>query len=377
MLAAFAVFAMTPIYQASATILIESQQANVVSIEQVYGLDTRNLQYFKTQFEILKSRPLVEDVISALQLSEYPEYEVAEGSSSTMMNWRDWMPGSMSRQPTPTPSDSLQERIEIYYDHLTIAPRRDTLLVDVHFESIDPVLAASVANGHAQAYILGVFESRDSVTDSAESWMLERLADLQANLLKSEQRLQEFREQEQLIDVEGLKTLPSREINELTSHLIEVRSELSQARIAYAQVYQGADAPLEVLRGIPAILDDELVQDLQQVEAQAQGKVAELAKRYGPAHTKMIAAQSELSAATENLSIQRRNVAEAIKNKFEAAEAEEIELVRALERAKQQYQQIGRKESDLLALVREGDTNRELYELFYNRISETAATGGL
>jgi len=95
LLAAFAVFAMTPIYQASATILIESQQANVVSIEQVYGLDTRNLQYFKTQFEILKSRPLVEDVISALQLSKYREYNVAERSSSTMMNWRDWMPGSM------------------------------------------------------------------------------------------------------------------------------------------------------------------------------------------------------------------------------------------------------------------------------------------
>ncbi len=73
LLAALLVFAMTPIYTASVTILIESQQANVVSIEEVYGLDTRNQQYYKTQFEILKSRPLVENVIDTLQLPKYPE----------------------------------------------------------------------------------------------------------------------------------------------------------------------------------------------------------------------------------------------------------------------------------------------------------------
>jgi succinoglycan biosynthesis transport protein ExoP len=33
------VFAMTPIYQASATLLIESKQAKVVSIEEIYASD--------------------------------------------------------------------------------------------------------------------------------------------------------------------------------------------------------------------------------------------------------------------------------------------------------------------------------------------------
>src|SRR2546430_2486635 len=41
LLTTLVVFAMTPIYRASATLLIESQAANVVSIEEVYGLDTR------------------------------------------------------------------------------------------------------------------------------------------------------------------------------------------------------------------------------------------------------------------------------------------------------------------------------------------------
>jgi len=377
LLAALVVFAMTPIYQASVTVLIESQQANVVSIEEVYGLDTRNQQYYKTQFEILNSRPLVEDVINTLQLPKHAEYSVVENNSKLRLNWRDWVPFALAGQSKPTELDSLQEVVEIYYDHLSIDPMRDTQLVNVYFESAEPALAASVANSHAQAYIQSVLEARAGVTDSAETWMLERLAGLQDNLLASERRLQEFREQEQLIDVEGLKSLPVREINELTSRLVSVRAELSQARIAYVQVYQWRNAPLEDLRGIPAILDDKGVQELQKAEAQTQRRVAELAKRYGPAHPKMIAAQSQLSKATENLRNQRRSVAAAIKNKYEAAREEEVELVKALDRAKQRYQEIGSKESELLALQRERDTNRKLYDLFYNRISETTAAGGL
>ena len=377
LLAALLVFAMTPNYEASATILIESQQANVVSIEEVYGLDTRNQQYYATQFEILKSRPLVEDVVKILDLISHPEFAPEDQGSRLALNWRAWLPFALAGQSHQAKPDPLEEVIEAYYDKLTIEPIPDTQLVNLHFESEDPALAASVANSHAQAYIHSVLEARAGVIDSAATWMLERVSGLQDNLLASEQRLQEFREQEQLVDVEGLKSLPAREINELTSQLLEVRGELSQARIAHTQVYQGSDAPLEDLGGIRAVLDDRGVQELQKAEAQAQGKVAELAKRYGPAHPKMLAARAELSEATENLHNQRRSVATAIKNKFEAARAEEVELVRALDRAKQQYQGIGRKESELVALQLEADTNRNLYDLFYNRISETTATGGL
>ena len=78
------VFAMTPIYRASTTLLIESQEAKVVSIEEVYGLDTRNQDYFATQFEILGARPIAESVVDSLQLIEQPEFRPD--------NKRSWLP---------------------------------------------------------------------------------------------------------------------------------------------------------------------------------------------------------------------------------------------------------------------------------------------
>src|ERR1700694_1358242 len=53
LLTTLVVFAMTPIYRASTTLLIESQAAHVVSIQEVYGLDTRSQDYLATQIEIM------------------------------------------------------------------------------------------------------------------------------------------------------------------------------------------------------------------------------------------------------------------------------------------------------------------------------------
>lgn len=376
LLAAIVAFTRTPIYRASATLLIESKPVQVVSIEEIYGLDTRSQEYYATQFEILRGRPLAEQVVESLDLTEHRTYGRGEGKS-VLSEWRDWLPFSDSGHPAAIAGDPLQAVIKEYFRNLSIQPVRNTQLVHVHFESEDPALAARVANAHAQAYIDSMVDARLTVTESAAAWMTERLAEMEEALLESERQLQEYREQEKLIDVDGLRSLPAREVNDLTSRLVEVRRSLSRAEIAYLQFAGLEDASAEVLQGIPAMLEDELVREFLQAEAAARQKVAELQKRYGPQHPVMIAAQAELAEARSNLRAQQSSVAAAIRKEYEAARAEEAALVRALGEAKQRYQEVGRKESQLSALQRVVDTNRKLYELFYNRVSETSATEDL
>ena len=66
LLTALVVFAMTPIYSATALVHIQPNQANVVSIEEVYGVDTRRQDYHETEVAILKSRPVAAKVVDAL-----------------------------------------------------------------------------------------------------------------------------------------------------------------------------------------------------------------------------------------------------------------------------------------------------------------------
>jgi len=363
------VYAMTPVYQASAIVHIQSEQANIVSIEEVYGIDARRDDYYNTQAEILKSRTIAGKVIDAHGAvppapSALPSFDL-----------RSLLPFKPPEPPGgPVNIDPREGQITAYLSGLTIAPILRTQLVRIYYESPDPRRAASYANAHAGAYIESILDARLSVTQSASSWMGKRVEELRLNLQESESRLQAYREQEKLIDAEGIQALPTLRINDLSARLVDARRRLSTTRIAYLQVYGESSGSIE---SVPAVLDNPAVQQFRQVQAQAEQRVAELAKRYGPKHPKMIAAQSELAEATENLQAQQGVVSGSIRAEYLAAQSEVRALEEELDSAKQQYQEVTRKGADLAELQREVDTNRQLYELFYSRMRETAQTGDL
>jgi len=72
-LAAYYAFTATPIYRATSTLLIEEQRANVVSIEELYGIDSDNADYYETQFQLLRSRALAQRVVTRMDLWSNPE----------------------------------------------------------------------------------------------------------------------------------------------------------------------------------------------------------------------------------------------------------------------------------------------------------------
>jgi succinoglycan biosynthesis transport protein ExoP len=376
LLTTLVVFAMTPIYRASTTLLIESQAANVVSIQEIYGLDTRSLEYLATQIEIMGGRPIAEAVVDSLGLIEQPEFRPEQQRPLIDLDWQSWLPFGMQKKASPSQQNERERAVDAYLAMLRIVPVRNTQLVRVQFDSADPKLAAKVADAHAKAYIESMLEARADATKSATAWMAIRLESLRKELQASEASLQAYREQEKIVDVTGLKTLPAAEISNLSSRLLEVRQTLASAEIAYRQVTPAAGQG-ENLLGVPALLADEGMRRAREAQAKAQQSVAELEKRYGPSHPKLVAAQSDLAQATKNLNNQARSVTEGIRKRYEAAKSEEAAIVAALNRAGQQYQQVGRKESKLESLQRAVDTNRQVYDLFFKRLSETSATGDL
>lgn len=363
LLAALWVFNVQPVYEASATLLIESGAAKVVSIEEVYSPDSNADEYYETQFELLSSSTVASKVIDQLALLESPEFEALGGSHDASQ--------------TAANAAARQRAVGAYLQRLDVAPIDKTRLVAVTFAAHDPQLAASIANAHARTYIADMLETRLDFSKSATDWMSGRLQDVKSKLQKSESALQEFREREQVFDAEGLQSLSSKNLNELTSRLVEAQRELQVARSAAQQIERMKTTDSEQLESIPAVSNNALVQRFKEQKATSRRAIAEVGKTYGPKHPKFLTAEAEFKTARGNLRRQINIVIEGVKKQYAMAQAEEQALRASIEEAKKQYHLTGRKESELLNLQREVQTNRQLYDIYYNRMQETAETGGL
>ncbi len=376
------VFSMSPIYSSTATLLIEPDATNVVSIEEVYGI-SNDKEYYITQFEILKSRTLAEKVIAHLNLKENPEFLPDDKEPLISFDWRSWIKPWLPDQDTPgspgmDEEEVFRERLVAdFSERLDISPVQKSQLVEVSFVANDRKLAAQIANTLAQIYIESDMESRLQMTNSASSWLTERLVTLKSNLEQSEQELQAYREKEKLIEAGGVSVLTTKQLQDLNEKLVLAEQRRATAEASLKQIKKLGGKSTDKLSAIPAVLDDALVGSLKQSKAEALRKVSALAKIYGPMHPKMIQAKADLAEARRSVGRQIQSVIKGVEKEYQIAKANEQSLKRSLRRAKSEMQNINSKGYKLGVLEREVESNRQLYDLFMNRFKETKETSGL
>lgn len=389
LVAVLGAYSITPIYSASASLLIEEKTAKVVSIEQVYGLEGGGNEYLQTQLELLRSRALAERVVRTLKLNTHPEFDPRQQPKPLLHFGNPFknfsvdkvvpgtMPADLEAQKVATEEEMIAAATSALMSRTTIAPMGKSYLVRVSVEMADPQLAARAANALVNGYIEMQLESNMGMAMVATNWMNSRLGELQINLKKAEDRLQGFREAENLVDMGGVATISANELTATGERMIDARRQRAEAESQYRQVATISKGDWEKLASVPAVLGHPLIQQFKSEEARARAKVEELSRRYGPRHPVMEAARSELNAASASLRSQVEQVVAGIERNYQLALANEGSLQASFNTNRAQIQDISRKEFKLRELQRDVETNRTLYDTFLTRLKETAATSDL
>ncbi len=374
LIAVLVVMSMTPIYRATTTLLIEAEEAKILSIEEVYGLGGQSSEYLQTQFEILKSRELAKRVALKLNLIKNSEFNPYHPANKKSFSIKEYFFGEGE---APTDTDILAATINRFWQAVSIDPLRKTQLVKISVESRDPELARVASDAMATAYIQSQLEARVGLTQQAAAWLSERLGGLKERLEDSEHKLQNYREANDIIDVAGVDTLVSKQLDEITKRLVDASSKRLEAETVYRQLNSLADRSYNSLSSFPVILSNPLVVKLRENETNAELKVSELSKRYGVKHPKMIAAQSDLDAVRDSVATQMKRIATGIEKEYSSAKIKEAALEKALADKIKDVRNLNRTEFALNEYTREVTANRTMYETFFNRIRETTETGDL
>lgn len=371
------VFNMRPVFRSSATLLIEQGKTKVVSIEEVYSQGFAQREYFQTQVEILKSDEMARRVVQRLKLTTHPDYDPRQAEPSlfrkTLNFLREEDPKALNEEA------ALKFVVREFKSDLDVQLIRNSQLVQISFSAYDRELAARVPNAMAEVFIESDLEARVAMTQKATAWMRERLGELRTKVDAAERALQDYRDRERIVDVKGVALSgAAKQLEELSRSLVEARAKKAEAEAAYALVQQARAGKGPVSYDtIPAVLRHPAVQRMKEIESDAERRLGEASKRYGPEHPTMIKARAELDGARENTRRQIDVVVAGISKEYELARANEAAVERALAASKADIQGLNRKEFQLGVLEREVQQNRNLYDMFVNRLKETSATGDL
>ena len=209
-------FTATPIYDARVQILIEKEASNVVTFKEAIEQNQVADDYYQTQYRILQSRALARRTMDALSLWTNPQFTAAERSGGFL----GWFSASTAKQSAPPSADETKDQsksIDKFLANLTVSPIRNSRLVDVRFESSDPVLAANTTNALARSYIDQNLEYKFLSSKEASDWLGARLAEQRKQVENSEQALQQYREQTEAVSLEERQNIVVQKLADLNA----------------------------------------------------------------------------------------------------------------------------------------------------------------
>lgn len=397
-------FTATPIFEAKTRLLIESDEQNVVAFKQVVDEDQTKADYYQTQYSILQSRALARKTLEQLKLWDSPHMGgaseqqgfslggmIAGGVSYVAQPFRvapepEVAPevaqplraaGEEAGTDISTDETLAQSRaIDVFLSNLTVAPIRNSRLVDVKYRVPSAAVATAVVNTLAKNYIEQNLEHKFTSSKDASDWLGERMAEQRTEVEAAEMKLQQYREQHDAISLEASESIVVQKLTDLNAAVTQAKTERFQKEALYKQL-QRLKATPAALDSFPAILSNTFIQQQKAELAQLQSQQTQLSEKLGERHPDIIKIRSAIALAQNKLQGEIGKVVQSVGNEFQSAQAKENSLVGALNQQKGAAQSMNRKAIDYNVLERDVESSKQLYESLLQRTKETGISSEL
>jgi polysaccharide biosynthesis transport protein len=367
-------FTVTPIYEAKTRLLIESDNPNIISFKEVIDEQVTRADYYQTQYSILQSRSLARKTLGSLNLWEHPYFggpAVRPGLLTRLFRGAG-EPAEQGRAgDTETPEQSLA--IDRFLANLTVAPIRNSRLVDLKFRLPDPDLAVRVANALAKAYIEQTLEYRFMASKEASDWLGERLSEHRKEVEHAEAALQRYREQTDAIPLQHRENIVVQKLADLNAAVTQAKTERFQKQAVYNQL-ESLRRSGGALDSFPAILSNSYIQQQKAELGHLQSQLTQLSDRLGERHPEIIKLRSAIEVQQSKLDGEIAKVVQSVRSEYQAALAKENSLVAAVNQQKVEAQAMNRKAIDYGVLERDVESSRQIYESLLQRAKETGVS---
>jgi polysaccharide biosynthesis transport protein len=310
-----------------------------------------------TQGDIISSHNVALKVIDRLHLDADPDTlrEFALDGDA-VASIRDWL------------ADRLLKK-------LTIRSSRDSNVVTINVEAGTPVQAARIANAFADSYIQTSLELRIDPAKRQAVWFDDQLQGLRKALQVSQQRLSQYQQQQKIVGTDDRLDVENAKLNEIASQLVTAQTAMYDAESREKQMTQALQK--NRLEELPDILGNGLLQNMKADLVRAEGKLAQVAQRYGRNHPEYVSAAAEVQTLRSKLEAELATVKGSIDQAAQLSRQRAVEGQKALESQKHRILELKQQRDGLDVLSREVENAQHAYDAAMQRTSELSLTSRL
>ena len=364
-----AVNLVTPRYKSEARILIDGREnvflrPNGERSEERTALDAEAVT---SQVQLLLSRDLAREVIRKNKLAERPEFDPVLQRFARLKSLLALF--GIGRDPF---SLAPEERVlDAYFDRFTAYAVDKSRVVVIEFQSIDPDLAARVANSIAESYLVLQQDARQEQAKSASQWLSGEIDNLRKKVADDESRVEDFRSKSSLFVGTNNTTLSNQQMGELNTQLNNARAlksdAESKARLIREMLQSGK--PIESSE----IFNSELIRRLTEQRVTLRAQLAEQSSTLLDGHPRIKELKAQLADLDRQLREEASKISRSLDNDARIAGGRVEGLSASLEQLKKQATSTNGQDVQLRALEREAKAQRDLLESYLAKYREANA----
>lgn len=363
---------LTPsVFRASATLQIDQDTIKIIQSEGLTPAESVNdRDYYQTQYELLRSRSLAERVAAGMSPEQLHQHALAQNTPGLMARLfgQEAVGADTPAEPAEPSTDALATFIQ---RHLSIDPVRNSRLVRIQFDSLDPAFSASMANAIADAFIATHIDRRFDASAYAKSYLEDRLQQLKLKLEESEKQLVQFAQQQGIVSIDQQQSPAAQELQSINASLATAQQQRIEAEAKFRRSQSTAGDAL------PEVLLSSIVGQLKNRRTELLSEYQEKLRIFKPGYPAMEQLKSQIDEIDRQLASEVGRIKNSIRSEFEAARNAESMLGLRLAELKTQLLDLQGRSIQYNIIKREVDTNRELYDGLLQRYKEIGVAGGI
>jgi len=376
---------MTPLYEASALVMVDERQNHVlsdVSDPTVLSNLPASPSSIDSQVQVLKSEALAGKVVDRLGLVGVPEFNgSAPGPLADVARVGSWLMAVFGGAQAP-PADGLtakerlrEKTIGSLLRDVDIYALGHSTVIELDVRSRAANRAAQIANAFADIYVQDQIKEHLKASRSASQWLSNRVSQLAHQAAMADASVAEYKVQNNLTDTSTGTPMTDQQLGDLTGQLVIAETNASDAEARLARVKALARSGRSA--DVTEVVDSPLITQLREQEATLLQQRADLSSRYGPLHPKMRDIDAQLSQLDRKISEEVDRVVGTVSNAATVAESHVAALKHNLSALTSKTNGQNQARVKLAELNANATSAHTLYQAYLDRLKQTQQQSSL